>query len=100
MTNKEISDLYQKMINEIDLKKILLEISMVDEIPFIPIRTEIEILPADEPKQFKSGWMQRRLTNGSLILEQKQQISHCKRCNIQNEYIDYNPNYLCYSCKS
>lgn len=28
------------------------------------------------------------------------QISYCKRCNIQNEYIDFNPNWICYSCRS
>lgn len=30
----------------------------------------------------------------------KKQISYCKRCNIQNEYMDFNPDWICYSCRS
>lgn len=26
-------------------------------------------------------------------------VSTCKNCNTQNEYVDYNPDYICYSCK-
>lgn len=33
-------------------------------------------------------------------MNNKNKISHCKRCNIQNEYIEYNADYLCYSCRS
>lgn len=28
------------------------------------------------------------------------QISTCSSCNIQNEYIDYDPNYICLKCKN
>jgi len=27
------------------------------------------------------------------------QISYCKHCNVQNEYMKFNPNWICLSCK-
>lgn len=30
----------------------------------------------------------------------KQQVSYCKRCNVQNEYMDFNSDWTCYSCRS
>jgi len=40
------------------------------------------------------------ITHFEMFLDTKNKISYCKRCNMQNEYIDYNPDYLCYSCRS
>ena len=37
---------------------------------------------------------------GINIQLKSKQISYCKRCNIQNEYIDFNSNWTCYSCRS
>lgn len=34
----------------------------------LPIRTEIEILPADEPKQFKLGWTVKEYLGSSCFL--------------------------------
>ena len=57
----------------------------------------IDPLPTDEPKQLKFGWTVIQQPDCNII---EQQISYCKRCNVQNEYMDFNPDWTCYSCRS
>ena len=111
MTSKEIKDWYQKLFDQVDLKKILLDVFVNDNdfieiistkkldepIKVVPITSETKKFPNYSPPKLK-GWIQYTKLDGTVVLEKK--ISHCKRCNIQNEYIDFNPNYICYSCKS
>jgi len=66
-------------------------------LPIIPQGGPITKVLVPTLKQLKFGWIVDNQQDINLV---ERKISHCKRCNIQNEYIDYNPNYLCYSCKS
>lgn len=54
---------------------------------------------------FNVGVIQRTfdISFANEVIEPKSnatiKASTCTKCNIVNEYIDYNPNYICYECK-
>ncbi len=65
--------------------------------PIIPQGGPITEVLGPTPKQLHPGWIIDSKPDTNII---EQKISYCKRCNIQNEYMKFNPDWTCLSCRS
>lgn len=88
---------YNPIRKSLDYMGIFRRTFITDLSPMIPQGGPITEVLGPIPKQLRPGWTVIQQPDDNII---EQQISYCKRCNVQNEYMKFNPDWTCYSCRS
>jgi len=70
---------------------------VINSLPIIPQGGPVTEVLIPTLKQLRPGWAVVEQPDANVI---EQKISYCKRCNIQNEYMNFNPDWTCLSCRS